>query len=557
MKNTYFLKAVFTLILCGFFSMTYAGTIYLSATGNDSNNGLSMGTAVKSFSVAQGLAADGDTIMVSGLIDFVNDPGNTATTTTSGPSTTNKVGIVITKNLNIQGTSSDTDGFQGVDTQTFINTRFIQLTADFTLGLKNLKLINGALITDLTTVAAGGGAILMTNGAIVAENVVFDSNTTSGHSAISGGAIYIGGSNGSGKATSFKNCVFNANEGTKGGPIYIQSVGNGGKITFEGCAITNNLANGTTGGSAFYIRFNAPTGKPEINIINCTIRGNKVTANNANGGAINWSAKTPNTAYVNIVNSTITENTTGGSSTAGAGIYFAFGTNATGNYGNLTVSNCIVEGNKTDAGVASDMQVKADAATGTAPENTVGYIAVKNSMIGAVTSLAANVPTANITDATYYNYITTLTPDLKAMLVRNNPDDLKVRYYTLGDGSPAITFGKSTFLSPITTDQLGKTRPSTTDISAGSVEKNPVLGLRKNLDSAILVYRNANNQITVENSTNDYTGSITVYNTLGQVVAKTAATGARTTIEKSLNAGVYIVRLNTTAGSAAKKVIIN
>jgi len=71
------------------------------------------------------------------------------------------------------------------------------------------------------------------------------------------------------------------------------------------------------------------------------------------------------------------------------------------------------------------------------------------------------------------------------------------------------------------------------------------------------VYRNANNQITVENSTNDYTGSITVYNTLGQVVAKTAATAARTTIEKSLNAGVYIVMLNNAAGSSAKKVIIN
>ncbi|NDP28604.1 MAG: T9SS type A sorting domain-containing protein [Flavobacterium sp.] len=555
MKKTNFLKTAFTILMCGFFSINYAGTIYLSATGDNTKDGLTPANAVKSFSVAQGLAADGDTIMVTGLIDFVNDPGNTFTPILPAGSfsTSNKAGIVLAKNLNIQGTSSATDGFQGVDLSTFVNTRFLQINSDFTLGLKNLRLINGSYITDITTVVAGGGAIVMTNGNIVAENVIFDSNTTSGHSAISGGALYVGGSNATMKASTFKNCVFNANEGTKGGPIYINALGNDSKFNFEGCAITNNLANGTFGGSAFYIRFNT-SANGEINIINCTIKGNKVTGL-ASGGAINWAAKTPNTAKVKIINCTITENTTGAIS-GSAGVYYANG-GTTGNYGNLYISNCIIEGNKTDSGLAGDLTVTAISPTtaGGGSATVPGYILVQNSMVGAVTSSAANVPVAtNIVDNTYYNYITIATPDLKAML---NPFDTTTNSYSLKDGSPAITFGKLSSLSPITTDQLGHSRPTGTDISAGSVEKNFSLGLKKSMQNSILVYRNSNNQITVENTSNDVTGSISVYNTLGQEVAKSAVNGASTTIDKSLTPGVYIVILNNNAGSNAKKIIIN
>lgn len=559
MKNTYFLKTVFTLLLCGFFSMTYASTIFLSATGNDTNDGLTAGTAVKSLSRAQTLAADGDTIMVSGMIDVYSDPANVFTTTIAGPSTSNKVGIVIAKNLMIQGTSSTTDGFMGTD-PSFKTTRLMQLITDLTLGLKNLKLANAALITDVATTVAGGGAIVMTNGNIVAENVIFDSNTVSGHSALSGGALYIGGSNATGKASSFKNCVFNANEGTKGGPIYFNAVGNDTKFTFEGCAITNNLANGTFGGSAFYIRFNAPT-KAEINIINCTIRGNKVTGT-ASGGIFNWAAKTPNTAKVNIINCTITENTTGATAAgSGAGIYFANG-GTTGNYGNLYISNCIIEGNKTDSGLPSDLNVTAisPATAGGGSSTVPGYIIVQNSMIGTVTSNVANVPaTTNIVNSPSYNYITaaSLPADYISKL---DAFDTTTNSYALLDGSAAIGYGSTAFLtslSPsVTTDQLGKTRP-TPNCSAGSVEKNPVLGLKNNSKNSIAMYRNANNQITVENTDTDYTGTITVYNTLGQEVAKQAVKSTVTTIEKTLNAGVYIVMLNNAKGSNSKKIIIN
>lgn len=560
MKNTYFLKSVFTLILCGFFSLTYAGTIYLSSTGNDSNNGLTVGTAVKSFSVAQGLASDGDTIMVSGMIDFTLDPANTFTPVSPAGSfsTSNKAGIVLAKNnLIIQGTSNATDGFMGTNLTSFNTTRFIQIITDLNLTLKNVRLVNGEYNTDLTTVAAGGGAILMTTGSLVAENVIFDSNVVNGWTGITGGALYVGSTNANG--LTFNNCIFNGNTAQKSGAIYINSWGASSTVKFENCALTNNVATQQFGGSALYIRANA-NANTTLNMINCTVKGNIVTAA-TNGGAIYFGAKSPSTTNVNIINCTITENTNGGTALNGAGVYF-LNTTTGGCWGNLYISNCIIEGNKTSAGAPSDLCVAAISPTtpGTGSSTIPGYIKIQNSIIGAVPTAAANVPTGtNIVDSPSYNYLTAASTSAD-YIAKLDAFDTATNSYALLDGSPAIAYGKTAFLTslvpPVTTDQLGKTRPAPA-CSAGSVEKNPVLGLKKNLDNSILVYRNSNNQITVENTKTDYTGAITVYNTLGQVVAKTPVTGMITTIDKSLNSGIYIVMLNNAGGSYSKKVIIN
>ena len=552
MKNTYFLKAVFTLILCGFFSMTYAGTIYLSATGNDTNNGLTAGTAVKSFSAAQTLAADGDTIMVSGMIDFTIDPANLFTQQTVGSSTSNKAGIVLVKNLTIQGTSNATDGFLGSDTFGNNSTRFIQMTTDKTLTLKNIKLANGNINSD-SSVYGTGGAINMVTGSIVAENVIFDSNIATGNTATTSGnigaAIQISNTNASG--CSFKNCVFNANQAEKAGAIYITSWGVGSTIKFENCAFTNNIANSAFGGSALYIRANT-NANTTLNIINCTFKGNAVNALATNGGTI-YIAKSTNTTNVNIINCTISENTTAGSATNTAGLYFHLSDAAVD--ANVYIKNCIIEGNKTAAGAPADLSLSG--ASATSAGGTVGYLKIDNSIIG-YNGYPLNLNAGNITNSTY-NYLTSasLPADYIAKL---DAFDTMTNSYPLLDGSPAISYGSTAFLTSlvpsVTTDQLGKTRPSPS-CSAGSVEKNPVLGLKKNLNNSILVYRSANNQIIVENTKTDYTGSITVYNTLGQIVAKLAVKGALTTVEKTLNAGVYIVMLNNAEGSFSKKVVLN
>lgn len=555
MKNIYFLKAIFTLILCGFFSITYAGTIYLSATGSDLNDGLTTGTAVKSFSVAHTLASAGDTIMVSGMIDFTIDPANTFTPLVGGLfSTSNKAGIVVTKSLNIHGTSATTDGFDGTNLTTFNTSRFLQMLTDVTLGLKNLTLKNGNVVSDLVT--NGGGAIVMYNGNIVAENVIFDNNTLQGSQMV-GGALDIKSTNVSG--STFKNCVFNANLGEKAGAIYFTSWAANSTILFENCAFTGNVANGTFGGSALYIRANT-SANTTFNIINCTFKGNTVNGSPAvNGGTI-YTAKAPNTTNINIVNCTITGNTTASAAGNGAGIVHL--NSVTNSWANLYITNCIIEGNTTTAGVPSDLQVAAvsPAVPGTGSSTIPGFIKIQNSIIGAVTSDPLRIPTAtNIVASPSFNYLTA-TSTSADYIAKLAPFDSTTNSFSLMADSPAIGYASTLFLTSlipaVTKDQLGNTRPAPL-CSAGSVEANPVLGLKKNLENSMMVYRNANNQITVENTKTDFTGSITVYNTIGQIVAKKLVNGAITTIDKPLNSGVYIVMLSNVAGSSSKKVIIN
>lgn len=531
------MKTVFTLLLCGFFSLTHAGTIYLSATGNDSNNGLSMGTAVKSFSVAQGLAASGDTIMVSGMIDFSTDPGIVA-----------PVGLSLTKNLVLKGTSNATDGFDGKGLTQLLK------SAGFNLSVSNLKFTGGSS-------SGNGGAMVITGGIVSMNKVIFTGNTC----VTRGGAFSIE------PATSLTLNLYNtviinnSSNGDAAAFYYIDATGTTNTVTFTNCAIISN--NATLTGAGGFINDN--TGATvQFSYINTTIAKNNSGGNSSAGLFVGNLQASSNLV---LTNCTITENTCQTAATSGAGIRVATAVNTNG--AKVKIYNTIIENNyypttltgKTTSAWTTDFVWQGDGFTpGT-------NLIIENSVIGralATSKWGTSIAGGSATAATMFpsskcQYVGVFAPSVditESYIAKFNAFDAVTNSYTLKDDSDLKSFGKTSWLGTGTVlDQLNFPRPDPS-CSAGSVEKfatGPALGLRKNLDSAILVYRNANNQITVENSTNDYTGSITVYNTLGQIVAKTAATGATTTIEKSLNAGVYIVMLNNAGGSAAKKVIIN
>ncbi len=471
MQKNYFLKTVFTFLLCGFFSMSYAvgpASWYISATGNDdTGDGLTAGTAWASFSKAQTAAVAGDIINVSGMIDFTLDPANT--TLTASTTTSNKAGIIVTKSLTIQGTSSATDGFNGTNGAN--TTRFFQINnAANTLTLKNLKLING--VAQSTTLAAGGGAISLTTGNIVAENVVFDGNSAIGGASITGAAIYIGGTNAAG--TYFKNCLFINNKADKAGAIYINTWATGTStvpsiIQFENCSFIANEAKGT-GGSALFIR--SASEYTTCNVINCTFSKNKVVTA-SNGGTINLGAKAMKFTNVNIINCTVTENTTAGSSGNGAGLNFVNTTN--NNIGNLYIKNTIIENNTTTTGVYSDLNLSAiSPSTADGGSSTVpGYIKIENSFVGAHISDNARVPVGNVISS-QLGYLTAIstTNDLKAGLA---PFNAATNSYSLYAGSTAIAYGNSALLTPYsTTDQLGNVRTVGATNYAGAWEAAPV-----------------------------------------------------------------------------------
>lgn len=649
MKHNYLLRLQTLIAFSVLFTMTYAAEWYISSTGNDTSGDGSMGNPWASFSKAQTAAGAGDTINVSGMIDMWSDPANsTYTAITGGLSTTNKTGIALAKSLTIQGTSAATDGFEGKNGTN--STRFFQITnSAYTLTLKNLKLANGTV--ESTSATTGGGAITMSNGNIIAENVIFDSNIATGNNNITGAALYIGGTNASG--TSFTNCVFSNNASSKAGAIYINNWAAGTAsvpsiIQFVGCTFIANEAKLTFGGSALFIR--SANNFTTCNIINCTFAKNKVHNAGANGGTINLGAKAMGSTTVNIINCTITENTTGGSPANTAGVFML---NTTANcIGNLYIKNTIIEGNTASDGTYADLGVAAvspitpDGGSSTVP----GYIKIENSIIGRCATDASRVAADNVPAPNHYNYLTntSTTNDLKAGLA---PFNATTNSYSLYTTSAAIGYGNSSLLSAYSlTDQLGNVRTVGATNTAGAIETTPlatttpsaptslvatpgdgqisvafisaatggslitnykysvndgaymaldpavitsplvITGLSNNteytvklkavnangespesvasnavtpsgttqlnddLNHSVKIYRNSDNQIVITNSSLK-TGEITVYNSVGQLVASANLSGISTTINKSMNSGIYVILVNIEGKTRSEKLI--
>lgn len=514
MKKNYFLKAVFTLLLCSFFSLSYAADWYISATGNDETGDGSVALPWASFSKAQDAATAGDVIHVSGMINMWSDPANTTfTALASGNSTTNKTGITIAKSLTIQGTTSATDGFNGTNESN--NTRIFQILSDITVTIKNLKIANALINSNTGAGGESGGAIRMTSGKIIAENVVFDSNTATGHNNSSGAALYIEGTNTAG--TSFKNCVFTNNAANRAGAIYINNWG--GVVTFENCSFIGNESKITNGGSALFIR--SGTNNTTCNIINSTFRGNKVLST-GNGGTIYLGAKAMASTNVNIINCTITENTTAGATANCAGVHML---NTTANcIGNLYIQNTIIEGNTAADGSYADLSVAAISPTAAnGGSSTVpGFIKIENSIVGRHGTPSERIPAANVPAPNHFNYLTATsnTNDLKAGLA---PFNTTTKTYSLYVGSAAIDFGNSALLSTYSSkDQLGNTRPFTDNkCFAGAWESAAIATTTPSAPTA-LVATAGDGQISV--------------------AFKTAATGGSlvTNYKYSVNNGEYV-----------------
>jgi hypothetical protein len=448
MQKNYFLKALFTIILGGLLSTSFAADWYISSTGNDETGDGSASLPWASFAKAQTSAVANDVIYVSGLIDF-----------SLNPSIVLPVGVAIAKNLTIQGTSNVTDGFDGKGL-----TRFFS-NSTFSLTLKNLKLVNGYSGNN------NGGAIINTGstGSLTCENLIFDSNKTGLNTTFpaankTGSAIHFDNATGS----TFKNCLFLNNEASKAGAIYFTSWA--GNVLFENCAFVGNVAKESFGGSALFIRTIA-TGSPAMNIVNCTFKGNHVNTT-SNGGTINFGGRATNTTTVNIINSTISENTTAGSSANSAGIFM---NNSDANLdGIFYIKNSIIEGNKNATGAPADLNISAISAT--SPGGTTGYMAIQNSIIGFVAT-PANIPAGNITASAHFNYLTSTstTNDLKAGLA---PFNTTTNSFSLYTSSAAIGYGNSSYLTgltpTVTTDQLGNVRTVGATNYAGSVETTPL-----------------------------------------------------------------------------------
>jgi len=331
MKNNYFFKAVFTLIMCGSITLASAADIYLSNTGLDTNDGLSAGTAVKTLSKAFTISLAGDVIHVMNTININEEPigtGARATIDITGLSTTlvlvkdgvtyttwnavnGTLGIIPhTRSVTIIGDDKATCGFDGNNASCIIRQDHSSGTA--AISYKNLTFKNGNAKGD----NSGGGAFYLrqTNSAFQFPanfyNCDFITNVSKKDKP--GGAVSILPG-----AANFKLCRFAENIASKGAGLYVER----GDVKVDSCVFENHditvasdylseaFANASVGAA---MHANLLSGGQIINldVKNTLFKNNKA---GANGGAFSTSeanAITAGTTNVKFTNCAFVNNST-------------------------------------------------------------------------------------------------------------------------------------------------------------------------------------------------------------------------------------------------------
>jgi uncharacterized protein YjdB len=451
MRKKNFFKWLFLTALLIAVTGLNAQTVYLSEGGNDGNSGADLSNAVATLGAAYALITE-----TSGNIYVYGTINVTAEVPISGKA------ITIEKEA-----TASTAVFDGGN-----STRFLTYAGgENTLTLRNLTFQNGFYKNDGALNNIGGGALAVTNGNLLVEYVTFQNNKattslTSGGSGNQGGAVFIGGTNGA----SFINCEFINNESDRFGAVSIWNAGNNATVLFKNCYFSGNNSLVWGGGSAINFR-NAAT-NVIINIINCTMTGNAIvhagTGAVNGGGALNFpqrlyggSAEPHSPATVNIVNTTVTGNTSNQVMEFPAGIYYR---NASGQaMANFYIRNSIIAGNTND-GTHNDLgltSIPNETPLATSPSN--GYIKIENSIIGAYSTPAAAIDPSNIVASQIGTLEVKIDPKLGAF-------DATGKYFPLAIGSPAIGTGDGTLALVEPFDQVGNPRTVTGACNMGSVE---------------------------------------------------------------------------------------
>lgn len=498
-KKIYSFGLAAMMLLCS--GNVMATDYYLSATGNDANDGLTAATALKTLSAIMAKAQqnkDGEHIYVSGII---------------------KVDAEWTKahyqNIIFEGTDPEKDGFDAEGKNGIFNLNNTIAT------FKNLSFKNGYQ-KDTHAGAIWGAPLKLT-----LENCVFEGNKTDGANANQcAGAVFVSGKdvrtekNGGGifatnckfinntcgagggaivagsNLVELKNCYFQNNvAANNGGAIYgntIQGM-NVDACTFEGNEST------TSRGGAIYIYMNTTTERV-YSVTNSTFYQNKAKGE---GGA--FSASDQNNASnntINFVHCTMTANSTQGTVEGAGGIAIS------GKPGLVNIVNSILQGNLalTNANSFADATFKStkvkfvNSYVGSIRKfedySDDSYTFDKNSVLNNLTSSSAEI------DLGEYDATKHIIP-LKATSNALTAADLSA------DAAYGVTADQQG--TPWTKAYLGAVQLSTSDISTG------IAGIKANAAAA----------------------AKGIYNIQGQYVGKDASKLAK---------GVYVI--------SGKKVIV-
>jgi hypothetical protein len=330
------------LFLLSFSTANYATTYYVrSATGSDSNDGLSVNTAFQSLKKllsGNSIIEDGDVIDISGTFE------NSAT-------------YKIVKNITIQGTDKSTCIFQGTEG----SKKNCFIIGSASIGATPSVVIENVTFQDFdywsNDVSNNGGAInVIGASSLTCRKVVFKNNKAYG-----GGAVNMNAGTGVFEDCYFFNNIAKQRTGAAnahGGAISVSTAAALNiSLTIDRCLFEGNTAENT--GPA--IRFVAAgTGNTTLLVQNSTFTGNIVKLPSAatNSGALTLSISSTGTNDVKLVHNTIAYNSSEVSGSTANGLFIGGVTDNVLVINNIIYSNTSPDNSDNSISTASGVKMK-------------------------------------------------------------------------------------------------------------------------------------------------------------------------------------------------------
>lgn len=352
---------------------------------------------------------------------------------------------------------------------------------------------------------------------------------TNGYSSDQGGAINI--PLGWERDVKIQDCLFIGNNTDgRGGAIWSQTYGNTDKLTIERCAFISNSAIGH-GGVIAFIPEGGDTNKATLTINNTTFAQN---SNTQGGGAtIFVDGGATNGATFNFNNLTISGNVGGDNGGNCPGIRFI------GNKMTVNIANSIIEGNTASDGLYYDISFTDNPTALTIINSVVGYVVNNGALVDNTlfTAVGSDVNAMHDIDAPSEAGLGELTTDY---------------YFPLTSASKAYDYGRiQNITSDIYKDQLGRLRNGELKCSAGAIEfLSYVVSAVPEQQMENLKLTTRKNAISIEIPN----AQVKIYNLLGKLVNNSKVSGQKTV---SVDAGVYIVSIESEARLVTKKVVVH
>ncbi|GAB4272572.1 MAG: hypothetical protein Kow0080_19190 [Candidatus Promineifilaceae bacterium] len=392
-----------------------------AATGSDSNDCLSQGTACATIGAAVAKTGDGDAIEITAGTYYESD-------------------MTINTAITINGAGAGSTIVDGGG-----NGRIFTLNSHATLS--NMTLQNGQTPADSSIFVSGGGAVLVGNGMnVLLQNVTLTNNISAG----SGGAIFT-----LGNLTIDNSDIISNTANSLGGGIYNYTFGT---LTVSNSHIQDNTALGSQAGGLY-------TSRP-LTVTNSTISGNSATS--FGGGVIvgTETAVFENTTFTN------NQSASGPALFAQSGTITMTNSTVSGNVATNNNSGIYVSGPSVSLTLINNT-IANNTRTGTAGTGWNGISAANNATVTLQNNIIANnqeqqcQPGSNTTWVSNGNNLSsdfncnlTGTGDMQGVdpllgLLADNSGPTQT--HALQPGSPAIDAGSNTNCPAA--DQRGIARP--------------------------------------------------------------------------------------------------